>query len=108
MSEDPHREAAALERALSAVMVDEPLRAKERRDSLATLRPGNMVQALQVPISGGVSEVTASVILTVTFEHPFLSPLTPDESDLELPHFASGVELQSGEPPGFTGGGGNY
>lgn len=94
---DHHRQEAALSRALSAVMVDEPLEAKARRDRLAPLRPGNMVQATQLPISGEVSAAPASMLLTVTFEHPFLSPLTPDDSDLELPHFTSGIELQSGD-----------
>lgn len=94
-----HRAHAALQRSLSALAVGNPRDAERREAELAPQRPGNMVQAIQLPISGSATDVPASTVITVTFEHPFLSPLTPDESDLTVPHFAEGVELQSGVVP---------
>lgn len=92
---DEHRAHAALQRSLSALAVGNP-KERERADAeLATLRPGNMVQVVTVPVSGSASAAPASAVISITFDHPFLSPLSPDENDLTTPAFSSGAELQS-------------
>lgn len=90
-----HRAHAALARSLSRLAVGNPKEDQRREAELASMRPGNMVQAVQLPVAGTASPAVSSALIPLTFEHPFLSPLSPDESDLTVPHFSEGAEVHS-------------
>lgn len=57
-----------------------------------------MIQAVQVPLQGRVAEKPQRVEVPVTWPYPFVYAPAQTDSNLELPHFAPGVELLSPSP----------
>lgn len=88
----------ALARSLNALTVGVVKAREAREEQLAPLRLGNIIQALQVPLSGKVAEKPQRIEIPVSWPYPFVYAPAQTDSNLELPHFAPGIELLSPSP----------
>lgn len=82
-----------LARSLAALTIGVQKQQEKREEQLAPTRLGNMVQAVQTPFKGEVGRTPTSTDVTVNWPYPFLYAPAQTDSNLQLPHFAPGIEL---------------
>lgn len=89
----------ALERSLSALLIDAPEAQAEREAQLEPLRGSDMSQVLQVSAAGLAARQPIWTEQELIFPYPFVQNIDPTAADsgLENPHFATGVELLTGD-----------
>jgi hypothetical protein len=90
---DVHR----LHHALGQIVVDAVDDRAALEAELAAIAPGDMIQQLQLDISGQATSTPAVLDFEVSWPNPFLNDVAPGDVDgnLDNPSFAPGIEMQS-------------
>lgn len=92
-----HRDSARLRRSLAALTIGVVDAQRVRQRELAPLAASDMVQQVQVPISGKVGRTPTSEIIDVQWPHPFLTRVSKMRTTMPFdnPTFTTGIELKS-------------
>jgi hypothetical protein len=85
--------AGSLQRSLSALTIGVVKGQEARRDALAPMKLGEMVQHQKLEISGRIGSSPVTTIQTVEWPYPFVYAPAQTDSDFEKPHFNYGIEF---------------
>lgn len=95
-----HRDIERLRRSINALTIGVVQAQRTRERELGPLSAGDIVQQVQVPVSGRVGRTPVQDDFEVQWEHPFLTRVAKGQSTMSFdnPTFATGIELKSADP----------